>query len=497
MLEESLSESKTEQTSDQFQVRLQKLQNLREAGIEPFAYKFEKTHHAQELLENYDNLADEGAVVAVAGRLMTVRVMGKSIFAHLQDDSGQIQIYVKKDAVPEEQFKLFKKADIGDIYGVHGTLFTTKMGEKSIQVSELRILAKSLRPLPEKFHGLQDKEARYRRRYLDLITNPDVKEVFRKRSLVIRAVRDFLDNEGFIEVETPVLQPIYGGAAARPFTTHHNKLDMTLYLRIADELYLKRLIVGGFEKVWEFCKDFRNEGLDRSHNPEFTMVELYWAYADYNDVMALYERMLKHVAMQVHGSLKITFDGNDIDLDGEWPRVSLLGAISEAVGEDISQMSESQLRELCKRVGVDQEGLVGRGKLIDELFSEKVEPGLIQPTFIIDYPKELSPLAKPHRSKPGLTERFEVFIGGMEMGNAFSELNDPIDQKERFLASIEMAKAGDDESPAILDEDYIFCLEHGMPPTGGLGFGIDRMAMLLLDQHSIRDVILFPQMKPE
>jgi len=492
-----LSEGTQDQSTDQYQVRLQKLNGLREAGIEPFAYRFAKTHSSKELLDNYEQLAESGTRVSIAGRLMTVRVMGKSIFAHMQDDAGQIQVYVKKDAVPEEQFKLFKKADLGDIYGVSGTLFTTRMGEKTVHVSELQILAKSLRPLPEKFHGLQDKEARYRRRYLDLITNPEVKETFRQRGQVVKAVRDFLDNEGFFEVETPVLQPIYGGAAAKPFTTHHNKLDMTLYLRIADELYLKRLIVGGFEKVWEFCKDFRNEGLDRSHNPEFSMVELYWAYADYKDIMELYERMMKQVAQQVQDSTTITYEGNQIDLGGEWPRVGLLDSISKAVGEDISQMDEKQLRDLCKRVEIECEGLVGRGKLIDELFSEKVQPDLIQPTFIIDYPRELSPLAKPHRSKPGLTERFEVFIGGMELGNAFSELNDPIDQRQRFEASIELARAGDEESPAILDEDYIFCLEHGMPPTGGLGFGIDRMAMLLLDQRSIRDVILFPQMKPE
>ncbi len=492
-----MSEGTQDQSTDQYQVRLQKLNGLREAGIEPFAYRFAKTHSSKELLDNYEQLAESGTRVSIAGRLMTVRVMGKSIFAHMQDDAGQIQVYVKKDAVPEEQFKLFKKADLGDIYGVSGTLFTTRMGEKTVHVSELQILAKSLRPLPEKFHGLQDKEARYRRRYLDLITNPEVKETFRQRGQVVKAVRDFLDNEGFFEVETPVLQPIYGGAAAKPFTTHHNKLDMTLYLRIADELYLKRLIVGGFEKVWEFCKDFRNEGLDRSHNPEFSMVELYWAYADYKDIMELYERMMKQVAQQVQDSTTITYEGNQIDLGGEWPRVGLLDSISKAVGEDISQMDEKQLRDLCKRVEIECEGLVGRGKLIDELFSEKVQPDLIQPTFIIDYPRELSPLAKPHRSKPGLTERFEVFIGGMELGNAFSELNDPIDQRQRFEASIELARAGDEESPAILDEDYIFCLEHGMPPTGGLGFGIDRMAMLLLDQRSIRDVILFPQMKPE
>ena len=371
------------------------------------------------------------------------------------------------------------------------------MGEKSVHVSKVTLLAKSLRPMPEKWHGLQDKETRYRRRYLDMIANPEVREVFRKRSLIVRAVRDFLDGEGFIEVETPVLQPIYGGAAARPFITHHNRLDVDLFMRVADELYLKRLIVGGFEKVWEFCKDFRNEGMDRNHNPEFTMIELYWAYADYLDVMKLYQRMIVSVANRVLGTTAIEFGEHKIELGGEWRVLPMLDGISEAVGRDISTMDDVALRRFCEELGIKTEKLVGRGHLIDELFSEKLEHKLIQPTFIVDYPKELSPLAKPHRSKPGLTERFEVFIGGMEMGNAFSELNDPIDQKERFQKLVELAKAGDEEAPAVLDEDYIFCLEHGMPPTGGLGFGVDRLCMMLLNQHSIRDVILFPQMKPE
>lgn len=487
----------TENATDQHQVRIQKLQALREAGIEPFAYSYNKTHNSAQLVERFASLAEAQTTVSLAGRLMTIRSMGKSIFANLQDDSGQIQIYVKKDAVAESEFEVFKKADIGDIFGVEGYLFLTKMGEKSVHVSKVTLLAKSLRPMPEKWHGLQDKETRYRRRYLDMIANPEVREVFKKRSQIIRAVRDFLDSEGFVEVETPILQPIYGGAAARPFITHHNRLDVDLFMRVADELYLKRLIVGGFEKVWEFCKDFRNEGMDRNHNPEFTMIELYWAYADYHDVMKLYQRMITTVATKVLGTTTITFGDNQIELGGEWRVLPMLDGISEAVGRDISGMDESALRKFCGEIGVKTDGLVGRGKLIDELFSEKLEHKLIQPTFITDYPKELSPLAKPHRSKEGLTERFEVFIGGMEMGNAFSELNDPIDQKERFQKLVELAKAGDEEAPAVLDEDYIFCLEHGMPPTGGLGFGVDRLCMMLLNQHSIRDVILFPQMKPE
>ena len=487
----------TENATDQHQVRIQKLQALREAGVEPFAYSYSKTHDSAQLVEKFDSLAEAQTTVSIAGRLMTIRSMGKSIFANLQDDAGQIQIYVKKDAVAEGEFEVFKKADLGDIFGVEGYLFLTKMGEKSVHVSKVTLLAKSLRPMPEKWHGLQDKETRYRRRYLDMIANPEVREVFKKRSLIVRALRDFLDGEGFVEVETPVLQPIYGGAAARPFITHHNRLDVDLFMRVADELYLKRLIVGGFEKVWEFCKDFRNEGMDRNHNPEFTMIELYWAYADYQDVMKLYQRMITTVATKVLGTTTITFGENQIELGGEWRVLPMLDGISEAVGRDISQMDEPTLRKFCGEIGVKTEGLVGRGKLIDELFSEKLEHKLIQPTFITDYPKELSPLAKPHRSKEGLTERFEVFIGGMEMGNAFSELNDPIDQKERFQKLVELAKAGDEEAPAVLDEDYIFCLEHGMPPTGGLGFGVDRLCMMLLNQHSIRDVILFPQMKPE
>ncbi len=487
----------TENVADQHQVRIQKLQALREAGVEPFAYSYSKTHTTKQLVDGFETLSAAQLNTSIAGRLMTIRSMGKSIFANLQDESGQIQIYVKKDAVAEAEFEVFKKADIGDIFGVEGYLFLTKMGEKSVHVSKVTLLAKSLRPMPEKWHGLQDKETRYRRRYLDMIANPEVREVFKKRSLIIRAVRDFLDGEGFIEVETPVLQPIYGGAAARPFITHHNRLDIDLYMRVADELYLKRLIVGGFEKVWEFCKDFRNEGMDRNHNPEFTMIELYWAYADYNDIMSLYQRMITTVASKVLGTTRLEFGENHIELGGEWRKLPMLEGISEAVGRDISGMDEPALRKFCGEIGVKTEGLIGRGKLIDELFSEKLEHKLIQPTFITDYPKELSPLAKPHRSKPGLTERFEVFIGGMEMGNAFSELNDPIDQKERFQALVELAKSGDEEAPAVLDEDYVFCLEHGMPPTGGLGFGVDRLCMMLLNQHSIRDVILFPQMKPE
>jgi lysyl-tRNA synthetase class 2 len=376
-------------------------------------------------------------------------------------------------------------------------MFRTKMGEPTLGASSLQLLAKALRPLPEKWHGLQDKEIRYRRRYLDLISSEETRGVFRKRSAIVRAVRRFLDGEGFLEVETPILQPIYGGAAAKPFTTHHHRLNRQLYLRIADELYLKRLIIGGFEKVWEFCKDFRNEGMDRNHNPEFTMVELYWAYADYFDVMALFQRMILAVAEDVCNSTCISYEGSRIELSGDWPRIRFLDSVSEAVDRDVSQLDQQQLRDLCAREEIEAEQSAGRGRLIDKLFSEKVRPRLVQPTFIIDHPKEISPLAKPHRSIEGLTERFQPYIGGLEMGNAFSELNDPIDQRERLLNLVELARSGDEEAPAVLDDEYLFALEHGMPPTGGLGFGVDRLVMLLTDQHSIRDVVLFPQMKSE
>jgi lysyl-tRNA synthetase class 2 len=486
-----------EDTADQHKVRLQKLKDMQASGLQPFAYRFERTHNSRTLLADFDKLEQSKEEIRLAGRLMTIRVMGKSIFAHVQDDPGQIQVYVKKDTVGEDAFKLFKKADMGDIFGFIGTMFRTKMGEPTVLVTKLELLAKSLRPLPEKWHGLQDKETRFRRRYLDLIANPEVRELFKKRAEIVKAVRNFLDSEGFIEVETPVLQPIYGGAAAKPFVTHHHRLGTDLYLRIADELYLKRLIVGGFEKVWEYCKDFRNEGMDRNHNPEFSMIELYWAYADYHDIMHLFQRMILHVAQQVTGGTAVTYEGNSIDLTGEWKQIALLDSITRVVGEDVAAMDEQQLRDLCRKLELESDSVHGRGKLIDKLFSEKVRPTLIQPTFIIDHPVELSPLAKPHRSQKGLTERFQPYIGGLEMGNAFSELNDPIDQKERFLRQIEAAKAGDEEAPGVLDEDYVLALEYGMPPTGGLGFGVDRLVMLFTDQHSIRDVILFPQMKPE
>ncbi len=484
-------------SADQHQVRLQKLKNLLDTGKQPFAYRFKKTHQSQQLLDDFDRLEASAEKVSIAGRLMTVRVMGKSIFAHLQDEAGRVQVYVKKDIIGDDDFKLFKKADIGDIYGFTGTMFRTKMGEMTLRVEKLQLLAKALRPLPEKWHGLQDKETRYRRRYLDLIANPQVMDIFRQRAQIIKAVRDFLDGEGFLEVETPVLQPIYGGAAARPFTTYHHRLGTELYLRIADELYLKRLIVGGFEKVWEYCKDFRNEGMDRNHNPEFSMVELYWAYADYRDIMDLFKRLILSVAEQVAAKTMIEYEGHTIDLTGNWKEIRLLDAVSEAVGEDVAALGEDALRALCNKLELQVDNIVGWGKLVDKLFVEKVRPNLIQPTFITDHPVELSPLAKPHRQVKGLTERFQPYIGGLEMGNAFSELNDPIDQKERLLAQIEAARAGDEEAPAVLDEDYILALEHGMPPTGGLGFGVDRLVMIFTDQHSIRDVILFPQMKPE
>ncbi|HSG27151.1 MAG TPA: lysine--tRNA ligase, partial [Candidatus Krumholzibacterium sp.] len=404
--------------------------------------------------------------------------------------------YIKDADVGEDVWNLFKMIDVGDIVGIWGTLFRTRTEELTVKISKLQLLSKSLLPLPEKYHGLQDKELRYRRRYVDLIVNDEVMEVFRKRSMIIDTVRDFLREHNFLEVETPILQPLYGGAMARPFVTHHNTLDMTLYLRIADELYLKRLVVGGMERVFEFCKDFRNEGMDRSHNPEFTMLEAYAAYWDYNDMMVFLEEMYARVCDKVLGTTKIRYGEHEIDLCPPWNRLTFFGALEEKTGEDLRSADEEKLAGIAKKHGIDLEGISGRGQLLDELFSELVEPGLIQPTFILDHPVEISPLAKIHRSEKGLVERFEPYIAGFEVANAFSELNDPIDQRERFEQQVRAKEGGDEEAHPI-DEDYIRALEHGMPPTGGLGVGIDRMVMLLTDSHSIRDVILFPQMRPE
>src|SRR4030066_329921 len=486
-----------EELNELLKIRREKLSKLKEKNLNPYPYSFKRTHLSAEIIQNFDTLSQNSRTVTVAGRIVTFRYHGKTSFFHLLDNNGKIQVYVKSDEIGEEKFSLLDLLDIGDIVGVTGTVFKTKTGEITVRATDLVMLSKSLRPLPEKWHGLQDKELRYRQRYLDLIATPGVKEIFIKRAKITKAIRNFLDERGFVEVETPILQPIYGGASAKPFKTYHNALGTDLYLRIADELYLKRLIVGGIEKVYEFCKDFRNEGMDRNHNPEFTMVELYLAYADYNDIMELTENLIASVAKEAWGSSSITYQGNKIDLSPPWRRVSLYESIKEKIGKDLSQKSSSEIFELACDLNLNAKlDKNNRSKLIEAIFEEKVQPTLIQPTFIIDYQVEMSPLAKRHRSNPDLTERFEAFIGTGEVGNAFSELNDPLDQKERFEEQMKLRALGDEEAQ-VLDEDFLKALEHGMPPCGGLGIGIDRLTMLLTDCTSIREVILFPQMKPE
>lgn len=486
-----------EDSSALMEQRREKLEEIRQLGVEPYPYKYSPTHTTEEIREQFAEVGDqpdETNSVRIAGRIMTRRDHGKSGFAHLQDGSGRLQIYVRQNEVGTEAYEIYRKLDVGDVIGIDGPVFRTRTGELTVLASSVELLAKSLRSPPEKWHGLQNKETRYRQRYADLMMNPDVRQVFINRTRMIQAVREYLNQDGFIEVETPILQPVYGGATARPFTTHHNALDMPLYLRIANELYLKRLIVGGFDRVYEFSRDFRNEGIDHDHSPEFTMIELYQAYADYEDMMCLTENLLAHTAQTVLGTTQITYKGESISLDPPWRRLTMIESIEEEAGLDVGTLSDAALRNAAVDAGVELEGAVPRGKLIAELFEAHVEPNLVQPTFIYDYPIEISPFAKKKRGSEGFVERFEFFIARMEMGNAFSELNDPIDQRERF---IEGAKKGEDEDALMIDEDYLRALEYGMPPTGGLGFGIDRLAMLLTDQTSIRDVILFPQMRPE
>jgi len=476
--------------------RLRKLEELQAAGIDPFPYRYERTHTSAELREQEQELTESGTVVRVAGRVMAKRVAGRTIFIPLYDGPGKIQIYVRRDDLGDEAFRFFKKLlDIGDIIGVAGTLFRTRTGELTVQVQEYQLLAKSLRPLPEKYHDL-GLELKSRKRYLDLIMNLETRERFRRRSAILETVRRFLLEEQFLEVETPILQPLYGGATARPFKTHHHALDMTLYLRIADELYLKRLVVGGLERVFEFCKDFRNEGMDRTHNPEFTMMECYAAYWDYHDMMDLFERLMLRLVERFGQDGRIVYGGTEIDFAGGFRRLRFLDALSEKTGVDVAALDEAGVRELARRHGIEPAPGAGTGKLLDELFGELVEPELIQPTFVMDHPREISPLAKQHRDDPRVVERFEAFIAGFEVCNAFSELNDPLEQRRRFLAQMDLRAKGDDEAQ-VLDEDYLEALEVGMPPTGGLGVGLDRLVMLLTDSHSIRDVLLFPAMRPE
>jgi lysyl-tRNA synthetase class 2 len=486
-------------------VRIEKLDKIREMGVNPYPYSYDRTHFSKEVIDGFTEL--ENKEVGVTGRIMSVRLMGKAAFCHIQDHKGRIQIYVSKNDIGEDDFALFKILDIGDLVGFTGEVFKTRTEEISVRAKQFKLLAKSLRPLPivkekevdgEKvvYDEFADKELRYRQRYVDLIVNPEVKEVFEKRSKIISSIREFLNKNNFLEVETPILQPLYGGAAARPFTTHHNSLDMKLYMRIANELYLKRLIVGGFDRVYEFAKDFRNEGMDRFHNPEFTQVELYAAYKDYRWMMDFIEELFSYVAMSVFGSTKIKFRGHDIELGKPWRRLPMFEAIEEFTGKDLSKLDEDGLRKAAKELKIEVGPEMGSGKIIDEIFGELVEPKLIQPTFIMDYPVEMSPLAKKHRDNPALVERFEPIIGGKEVANCFSELNDPIDQRERFMEQMRLREKGDDEAQ-MLDEDFLRALEYGMPPTTGLGIGIDRLVMLLTNQTSIRDVIFFPQMKPE
>ena len=484
------------ETRELIQHRLEKLARWREAGFNPYPYAFDVSHAAADVLSKFDALAHSETVVRVAGRIMALRGFGKSTFAHIQDASGKIQVYFQVNKLGEAVYERVAWLDLGDIIGVSGTLFRTKTGEMTISVASFEMLTKSLEPLPEKWHGLADKEQRYRRRYIDLTVNPEVRDVFRLRALALRELRSFLDGRGFLEVETPVLQPLYGGAAARPFKTHHHALDMPLYLRIADELYLKRLIVGGFDKVYEVCKDFRNEGMDRDHNPEFTMIEFYWAYVDYQDGMRVTQELIQQMARAVCGSTAVLREEGVLELGGDWPKRSYLEALAQAIGTDPVAASEKELAALCLKHGQAPAAQAKRARLYDLLFKFTVEPHLEAPVFIIDYPRELSPLAKVHRGRPDLVERFELFIGGTEIANGFSELNDPEDQRARFEDQAAMRNQGDDEAH-MMDEDYLCALEFGLPPTAGVGIGLDRVVMLLTNQRSIRDVLLFPQMRPE
>jgi lysyl-tRNA synthetase class 2 len=481
-------------SEDQRETRIAKLARLRAEGVEPYPYRFERTHLSDELKERFDEL--EGQEVAVAGRLVGGRrLMGKAGFVHLQDAAGRIQLFCRANALGPDGFALFKELDTGDFVGAVGTLMRTQAGEISVQVRELTLLAKALRPLPDKWHGLTDVEKRYRQRYLDLISNPEVQQAFVVRARLIQAIRGVLTARGFVEVETPVLQPIPGGGAARPFSTYYNALDRTLFLRIALELYLKRCVIGGLERVFEIGRNFRNEGLSTKHNPEFTMLELYQAYADYHDIMALVEELVPAVAQEVLGTTRLAYGEHTIDLTSPWPRLPLREAIRERTGVDYGAITDdAALRDAARAAGLRPEPTWTRAKTIDELLSVFVEPRLIQPTFLVDYPVELSPLAKRKRDDPTTVERFECFIGGMEVGNAFSELNDPLDQRERFEAQVRARQAGDDEAQPM-DEDFLEALEYGMPPTGGLGLGIDRLVMLFTNRPSIREVILFPQLR--
>ena len=496
MAENTVNEQITqERTNEILRLRREKLASMVEAGNDPFKItKYDVTHHSSDIKNNFSDL--EGKTVSIAGRMMSKRVMGKASFCDVQDLGGHIQVYVSRDSLGEEPYADFKKYDVGDIVGVSGVVFMTKTGEISLHAEKMTLLAKSLQILPEKFHGLTNTDLRYRQRYVDLIMNPEAKDTFIKRSKIVSTIRKFLDAKGFMEVETPMLVSNAGGAAARPFETHFNALETDFRLRISLELYLKRLIVGGLEKVYEIGRIFRNEGMDPKHNPEFTSIELYEAYADYRDIMELVEQMISTIALKVLGTTKITYQGQEIDLTPPWRRITMIDAIKEYGGIDFNQTTtDEEARELCRKAGMEVLDTQTRGDLIAEAFEAFVEDKLIQPTYIIEYPVEISPLAKRMPTNKALTERFELFVTGRELANAFSELNDPIDQKERFERQQAMRDNGDEEA-GMMDTDYITALEYGMPPTGGLGIGIDRLTMLLTDSYTIRDVLLFPTMKP-
>ncbi|MGO1061172.1 lysine--tRNA ligase [Planococcus sp. FY231025] len=491
----------SEELNDQILVRRQKMQTFRDNGMDPFGSRFERTHLSEEIIKEFSELSKEDLEanpqeVVIAGRIMTKRGKGKAGFAHVQDLKGQIQIYVRKDAIGDEAYEFFNTVDLGDIVGVKGTVFKTNVGELSVKAKEVVFLTKALRPLPEKFHGLKDIEQRYRQRYLDLITSETSKETFILRSRIIQSMRRYLDNEGFLEVETPMLHSIAGGATARPFITHHNALDMEMFIRIAIELHLKRLIVGGLEKVYEIGRVFRNEGVSTRHNPEFTMLELYEAYADYNDVMALTENLIAHIAQEVLGTTTVQYGEDEIKLAPGWRRLHMADAVKEYTGVDFwQQMTKEEAHALAKEHNIEVKPTMEVGHILNEFFEQKVEEELVQPTFVFGHPVEISPLAKKNPEDERFTDRFELFIVRREHANAFTELNDPIDQRERFEAQLVEKAEGNDEAHEM-DDDFIEALEYGMPPTGGLGIGIDRLVMLLTNSASIRDVLLFPQMRP-
>jgi len=490
-----MSDNMLEDMNELMLQRREKLDQLREEKEKVFADKYDVSHHAEDVENNFEELEDKE--VRLAGRLMAVRTHGKASFADIMDMSGKVQLYIKQNNVGEERYEFFQDLDLGDIVGICGTVFKTRRGEVSIRVSSFRLLTKSLRPLPEKFHGLKDKDMRYRQRYLDLIVNPDVKETFVIRSKIIKEMRNYLEDRGFLEVETPMMHPIAGGATARPFITHHNTLDMDLYLRIAPELYLKRLIVGGFEKVFEINRNFRNEGMSYKHNPEFTTMELYQAEADYHDMMELTEDLIYDLTKKVLGKDKLEYEGTELDFTTPWTRITMVDAVKKHTGLDFTEYENAEeAYQAAESIGIKMEPGLSYGEVLNEVFEERVEDQLIQPTFIMDYPIEVSPLAKKIEDDPRFTYRFEGFIYGREIANAFSELNDPEEQKRRFEKQVEMREAGDEEAQ-MMDYDFIRALEYGMPPTGGLGIGIDRLIMLLTDSSSIRDVILFPTMRPE